>query len=335
MNNKDNNLDIFISRNFEIKDVENLIDICNYEPFYDTPDADDILQYAAYIKDYCENVTLVGFISCLLNTSDSEVELTAMVRPDMRKKGIFTRLFKGLNNSANNSDNIQYANNNISNNNFDTNNCTDNITNNNAQNINSNANNSNHYANNNINNIKYIVSVNSALAENINATSSTFKLTYLKSEYLMTLQPFNNELFSNNISNKTENTKNISKANDFSQYIKTLNNNNEIDIEFINEDNEYLIVNTLNDDIISSIEYEIFDTHICIHDVWTFDDYRHKGFAFALFKYALNDIQNNENTTKLPIILHVSKSNIYAVALYKKLGMTISEEVKYYNLYSL
>ena len=68
------NTDIIIENIFSYDDVLKLSELCNYEPFCDEPEAEDLIQLAAFTKDtHC----LVGFISCLnpiinCNTDDSD-----------------------------------------------------------------------------------------------------------------------------------------------------------------------------------------------------------------------------------------------------------------------
>ena len=112
------NTDIIIENVFSYDDVLKLSGLCNYEPFCDEPEAEDLIQLAAFTKDtHC----LVGFISCLnpiinCNTDDSDdidthnnsdtikpsiyddivIEFTAMTDPDYRQQHIFTSMFYAL-----------------------------------------------------------------------------------------------------------------------------------------------------------------------------------------------------------------------------------------------
>ncbi len=89
---------------FNINDVEQLINKCNYTPYYDNPHTDDLIQFAAYTNDN----KLIGFISCvtpefLYNDSsfnklqkNIEIEITAMVDPEFRGQKVFSSLLKEL-----------------------------------------------------------------------------------------------------------------------------------------------------------------------------------------------------------------------------------------------
>ncbi len=79
------------------------------------------------------------------------------------------------------------------------------------------------------------------------------------------------------------------------------------------------------------------DTHICIHDVWTDPDMRRCGYARLLLTELIQDwkndsLNNSHDNTIIPLILHVSGSNMPAVSLYKSSGFVVREELKYYNV---
>ena len=95
-------------------------------------------------------------------------------------------------------------------------------------------------------------------------------------------------------------------------------------LELLKYDDEYQLV--------SSIAFDIFNTHICIHDVWTAPDMRKCGYARHLLSEFIKDWKNKSNYHKLPLILHVSGTNIPAVNLYRSEGFTVAEEIKYYTL---
>ena len=48
--------------------------------------------------------------------------------------------------------------------------------------------------------------------------------------------------------------------------------------------------------------------------------------------FYIKDWKNKSNYHKLPLILHVSGTNIPAVNLYRSEGFTVAEEIKYYTL---
>ena len=93
----------------------------------------------------------------------------------------------------------------------------------------------------------------------------------------------------------------------------------------------------IRDRLISSISFEHFNTHICIHDVWTDPDMRRCGYARLLLTELIQDwkndsLNNSHDNTIIPLILHVSGSNMPAVRLYKSSGFVVREELKYYNV---
>ena len=108
-------------------------------------------------------------------------------------------------------------------------------------------------------------------------------------------------------------------------------------IELLKYDDEYQLVSNFSDELIASISFEHFNTHICIHDVWTDPDMRRCGYARLLLTELIQDwkndsLNNSHDNTIIPLILHVSGSNMPAVRLYKSSGFVVREEVKYYNV---
>lgn len=291
------NTDIIIENVFSYDDVLKLSGLCNYEPFCDEPEAEDLIQLAAFTKDtHC----LVGFISCLnpiinCNTDDSDdidthnnsdtikpsiyddivIEFTAMTDPDYRQQHIFTSMFYALM-------------------------CT----------INALISDSN---------IKYITAIDDKTANSIIShkhnpacnISSNINIAYACSEYLMELS-----------------IKHI--TNNFSTVLPDT-------IELLKYDDEYQLLSSASDELISSISFEHFNTHICIHDVWTDPDMRRCGYARLLLTELIQDwkndsLNNSHDNTIIPLILHVSGSNMPAVSLYKSSGFVVREELKYYNV---
>lgn len=159
---------------------------------------------------------------------------------------------------------------------------------------------------NNIN-IRYVASIKDNFIDSSNA--GTINIKYAYSDYLMSLH---------NIQEYTE-------AAALSSLPDTL--------ELLKYDDEYQLVSNTSDALISSIAFDIFNTHICIHDVWTAPDMRKCGYARHLLSEFIKDWENKSNYHKLPLILHVSGTNIPAVNLYKSEGFTVAEEIKYYTLY--
>lgn len=295
------NSNISIENVFSYDDVLKLSRLCGYEPYFDEYTADDLIQLAAFSSD---SHSLVGFISCLkpelnnttVNIPDNNnttIEITAMVAPDYRRQHIFIRLFQALINTiSSNNCNKNSSNNNHNNIYNDNTNITDNI-NNNTSKI------------NNIN-IRYVASIKDNFIDSSN--SGTINTKYAYSDYLMSLH----------------NTQEYTEAAALSPLPDTL--------ELLKYDDEYQLVSNTSDELISSVAFDIFDTHICIHDVWTAPDMRKCGYARHLLSEFIKDWKNKSNYHKLPLILHVSGTNIPAVNLYKSEGFTVAEEIKYYTL---
>ena len=158
---------------------------------------------------------------------------------------------------------------------------------------------------NNIN-IRYIASIKDNFIDSSNA--GTINIKYAYSDYLMSLH----------------NTQEYTEPAALSSLPDTL--------ELLKYDDEYQLVSNATDELISSVAFDIFDTHICIHDVWTAPDMRKCGYARHLLSEFIKDWKNKSNYRKLPLILHVSGTNIPAVNLYKSEGFTVAEEIKYYTL---
>lgn len=158
----------------------------------------------------------------------------------------------------------------------------------------------------NNNNIRYIASIKDNFIDSSNA--GTINIKYAYSDYLMSLH----------------NTQEYTEPAALSSLPDTL--------ELLKYDDEYQLVSNATDELISSVAFDIFDTHICIHDVWTAPDMRKCGYARHLLSEFIKDWKNKSNYHKLPLILHVSGTNIPAVNLYKSEGFTVAEEIKYYTL---
>ena len=148
---------------------------------------------------------------------------------------------------------------------------------------------------------------------------------------------------SHNNCNKNSKINNINIKYAYSDYLMSLHNTQEYTepaalsslpdtLELLKYDDEYQLVSNATDELISSVAFDIFDTHICIHDVWTAPDMRKCGYARHLLSEFIKDWKNKSNYHKLPLILHVSGTNIPAVNLYRSEGFTVAEEIKYYTL---
>lgn len=159
---------------------------------------------------------------------------------------------------------------------------------------------------NNCNKIRYVAAIKGDFIYNTN--TSTINIKYAYSDYLMSLH----------------NTQEYTEPAALSSLPDTL--------ELLKYDDEYQLVSNATDELISSVAFDIFDTHICIHDVWTAPDMRKCGYARHLLSEFIKDWKNKSNYHKLPLILHVSGTNIPAVNLYKSEGFNVAEEIKYYTL---
>lgn len=330
MNQKNSDDSLITIRNtFKIKEVEQLINKCSYTPYYDTPAADDLIQFAAYTH----NNKLIGFISCVvpefLYNDDSnmekaaktaEIEITAMVDPAFRKQEVFTTLFSELK--------LYIAS------------CCDHI-------------------NMPLPRIKYIAANKKYQDAHINSPL----LKYSHSEYLMTLMPsdfslnfpsdFNGCI--NNCANKHINNDNISNINSAinNDNISNINsdiilctdnqgdlkrvsiNKNILNKKYIvdKDDEEYKLINTFNNTVITSIAYSIYDNSICIHDVITKPYYRRTGCARYLLSVMISELcPHDRDDVTNSFVLHVSGRNTAAVNLYTSMGFRISDEIKYYGL---
>lgn len=343
--------DIIIENVFSYDNVLQLSKLCDYEPFCDEPEADDLIQLAAFTKDtHC----LVGFISCLNTIIDSNadssndidshndtinndtinlgtsnldtnnldtiksdtlddivIEFTAMVAPDYRRQHIFTAMFDAL---------ICAVNSLIS----------DNSTTH--------------------RNIKYITAIDDETANSIIShqhnlmgntagnTNININIEYTYSEYLMELSV---EHILHSQHNQYTEHNGYFKLNGYNnhKYNTYINNSSVLPdtIELLKYDDEYQLVSNTSDELISSISFEHFNTHICIHDVWTDPDMRRCGYARLLLAELIQDwkndsLNNNGDDNIIPLILHVSGSNMPAVRLYKSSGFVVREEVKYYSV---
>lgn len=93
----------------------------------------------------------------------------------------------------------------------------------------------------NNNNIRYIASIKDNFIDSSNA--GTINIKYAYSDYLMSLH----------------NTQEYTEPAALSSLPDTL--------ELLKYDDEYQLVSNATDELISSVAFDIFDTHICIHDV--------------------------------------------------------------------
>ena len=110
----------------------------------------------------------------------------------------------------------------------------------------------------------------------------------------------------------SENVKDSDTVFDF----KKTENENEIIFEIFKDNNN-----------IGSCFVSIFETCGCIHNVEINEAFRGNGYSKLLLQYSLYDIKNICQN----IILHVTKENVPAYNLYKKLNFITTSEIIYYD----
>lgn len=97
---------------------------------------------------------------------------------------------------------------------------------------------------------------------------------------------------------------------------KKTENENEIIFEIFKDNNN-----------IGSCFVSIFETCGCIHNVEINEAFRGNGYSKLLLQYSLYDIKNICQN----IVLHVTKENVPAYNLYKKLNFITTSEIIYYD----
>lgn len=100
----------------------------------------------------------------------------------------------------------------------------------------------------------------------------------------------------------------------------------------VNDNEEFLLIDTTSDLVISSAAFSVYEKCICIYDVWTNHDHRKKGYARYLLAHTINNFINDKSLSIDSFMLHVSSRNVAAVRLYNSMGFTISQEIKQYKL---
>ena len=100
----------------------------------------------------------------------------------------------------------------------------------------------------------------------------------------------------------------------------------------VNDNEEFLLIDTTSDLVISSAAFSVYEKCICIYDVWTNPDHRKKGYARYLLAHTINNFINDKSLSIDSFMLHVSSRNIAAVRLYNSMGFTTSQEIKQYKL---
>ena len=100
-------------------------------------------------------------------------------------------------------------------------------------------------------------------------------------------------------------------------------------IDFKKTENEDEIIFEIfkDNNNIGSCFVSIFETCGCIHNVEINEAFRGNGYSKLLLQYSLYDIKNICQN----IILHVTKENVPAYNLYKKLNFITTSEIIYYD----
>lgn len=84
----------------------------------------------------------------------------------------------------------------------------------------------------------------------------------------------------------------------------------------------------LSDSIIGSCRVFPSGNAAIIHDVEILETFRNKGYGYTLLTQVITELFDKYDT----IILHVTKENLPAYNLYKKLGFHITEKLEYYYI---
>lgn len=109
--------------------------------------------------------------------------------------------------------------------------------------------------------------------------------------------------------------------------IDNFNNDSPLDFKQIETEDEIIFEISKDNCSIGSCHISIFDNYGCIHNVEINEHFRGNGYGKLLLQYTL--MQAKKMCTN--IILHVTKENIPAYNLYKKLGFITTSEIIYYD----
>lgn len=101
-----------------------------------------------------------------------------------------------------------------------------------------------------------------------------------------------------------------------------------IELSPVKTDDSIVITGIIDDIEIGTLELSAFDMTVCIHDVEVEEKFRGNGYGYRMLESSLNDIFKKYDS----VILHVTKENTPAYALYSKAGFKLVEELKYYEL---
>jgi ribosomal protein S18 acetylase RimI-like enzyme len=102
----------------------------------------------------------------------------------------------------------------------------------------------------------------------------------------------------------------------------------KMELDVHKEEDEIYVTGLIGDIEIGSFAFTVSNTTACIHDVEVKEDLRRKGYGYQMVASALQDIFEKYDT----VILHVTKENVPAYHLYKKLNFRVLEELDYYEL---
>ena len=313
-----NTNNIIITDVFTISELKELIDKCNYEPIYDEAASPELIQLAAFTSDSINpsdaaitssGKQMIGFISCIV--------------PEF--------LYSSDNASDDDFDNVP---NNASDDDFD------NVTNNasvDAFDIEITAMISPYYRN-----MGLFTRLFASLKKTINKQCSNAgifppAITYLVSKECIqpvkdTKAPQMDYAYSDYLMTLSVNE----AASYLHKYDRQLNKTayacDNKHYAIVNDNEEFLLIDTTSDLVISSAAFSVYEKCICIYDVWTNPDYRKKGYARYLLAHTINNFINDKSLSIDSFMLHVSSRNVAAVRLYNSMGFTTSQEIKQYKL---
>lgn len=223
-----------------------------------------------------------------------EIEITAIVKPEYRQQGIFTKLFAALRQLIDNECVI---------NNID------------------------------IPAITYIAANSRKQDDNTQSPDMTYAYSdYLMSITPDKICPIHRNAAINETSDKVPvktsdkfSSKVVNKTSDIAF------NNISASYEVDSDEEVFELIDTDNDTLISSVSYYPSGNSICLYDVWTNPDYRRMGCARYLLSYMINELSSGDLSIR-SFILHVSGRNMAAVNLYNSMGFAVEQEIKYYRL---
>lgn len=223
-----------------------------------------------------------------------EIEITAIIKPEYRQQGIFTKLFAALRQLIYNECVI---------NNID------------------------------IPTITYIAANSRKQEDNTQSPDMTYAYSdYLMSITPDKICPIHSNTVLNDTSDKVPDkisdkfsSKVVNKTSDIAF------NNISVSYEVDSNEEVFELIDTDNDTLISSVSYYPSGNSICLYDVWTNPDYRRRGCARYLLSYMMNELSSGDLSIR-SFILHVSGRNTAAVNLYNSMGFAVEQEIKYYRL---